>query len=106
VKEIIKYQTAAGVEPFNEWLKALEETVQAKVDAYVIRVASGLTRNVKSVGSGVFEIKIDFGPGYRVYFGQSGTKIIVLLLGGTKRRQNQDIQQAIDYWKDYRAKNP
>lgn len=63
MREIKKYQTAAGVEPFNEWLKELDWTAQAKIDAYVIRVARGATKNVKPVGQGVFEILIDYGPG-------------------------------------------
>ena len=70
MKSIKKYKTAAGVEPFNEWLHQLDWITQAKIDAYVIRTANGLVKNVEPVGEGVFEIKISYGPGYRVYFGQ------------------------------------
>ena len=59
---------------------------------------------MKSVGSGVFECKIDFGPGYRVYFGKDGERIVILLGGGTKQRQQNDIRQAIDRWEDYKQR--
>ncbi len=106
MRQIIKYQTSGGREPFSEWFERLDWVVQAKVDAYVIRVASGGAKgNVKSVGSGVYEIKLQIGPGYRVYFGLSGAEVILLLSGGDKGSQRRDIKTAIEYWKDYRAKN-
>jgi putative addiction module killer protein len=58
--------------------------------------------NVKSVGEGVLEYKIDFGPGYRIYFGRDGDKIVILLTGGTKKRQQRDVDTAKDYWRDYK----
>lgn len=58
--------------------------------------------DVKPVGEGVFETKLDFGPGYRIYFAREGTDIILLLGGGTKRRQSRDIEKAIGRWRDYR----
>ena len=58
--------------------------------------------NVKSVGEGVYEYKIDFGPGYRVYFGQVGDELVILVGGGSKKKQNQDIQMAKLYWKEYK----
>ena len=60
--------------------------------------------NTKSVGSGVFECRIDFGPGYRVYFGKDGNTLIILLGGGTKKRQQNDIQKAWKIWKDYKKR--
>ncbi|MDO8875633.1 MAG: addiction module killer protein [Pseudolabrys sp.] len=58
--------------------------------------------NVKSVGSGVLEYKVDFGPGYRVYFSRSAGKLLILLTGGTKKRQQRDIDAAIAFWQDYK----
>jgi putative addiction module killer protein len=58
--------------------------------------------NVKSVGEGVFECRIDFGPGYRVYLGQDGRTVVILLTGGTKKRQQRDVDAARNYWKDYK----
>jgi len=58
--------------------------------------------NVKSVGEGVLEYRIDFGPGYRVYFGRDGDTIVILLTGGTKKRQQRDIEAAHGYWQDYK----
>jgi putative addiction module killer protein len=62
----------------------------------------GNLANVKSVGEGVLEYKIDFGPGYRVYFGRDGDTLLILLTGGTKKRQQRDISAAIAYWQDYK----
>ena len=66
------------------------------------RLEQGNTSNVKGVGSGVFEMKIDFGPGYRVYFGKDGEEIVILLGGGTKKRQQRDIGRAQECWQDYK----
>lgn len=100
MKKIIHYLTAAGVDPFGEWLGKLEWQAQAKVDAYIVRVASGASRkNVASVGEGVFEIKIDTGPGYRVYFGEVGSQMILLLFGGNKGSQSKDILFARRLWR-------
>ena len=62
----------------------------------------GNTSNMKSVGAGVFELKVNFGPGYRVYFGKDGHEIVILLGGGTKNRQQRDIEAARDCWRDYK----
>jgi len=68
------------------------------------RLAGGNFSNVKGVGSGVFEIKIDFGPGYRVYFGKDGDRLVILLGGGVKKRQQRDIESAIANWQDYKRR--
>jgi len=67
-------------------------------------MAQGNFSNVKGVGGGVFEYRIGFGPGYRVYFGKEGDRVVVLLAGGTKRRQHRDIETALAYWQDYRRR--
>ena len=68
------------------------------------RLAQGNVSNVKGVGSGVFECRIDFGPGYRVYFGKDGERIVIILAGGTKKRQQQDIKAAAANWQDYKQR--
>jgi putative addiction module killer protein len=68
------------------------------------RLADGNTSNVKALGGGVSELKIDFGPGYRIYFGREGSEIIVLLGGGTKKRQQNDIAEALTRWTEYKGR--
>jgi putative addiction module killer protein len=70
----------------------------------ITRIAQGNLSNAKAVGGGVFEFKIDFGPGYRLYFGRDGERIIILLGGGTKKRQQRDIEAAIAHWRDYKRR--
>ena len=70
----------------------------------VIRLGQGNFSNVKGVGSGVFEYRIDFGPGYRIYLGKDGDRLVILLGGGTKKRQNTDIAMAIARWQDYKQR--
>lgn len=94
-----------GSEPFTEWHESLELKVQARVSAFIDRVASGGgKKNVRSLGDGVYEIKIDVGPGYRVYFGEDGKRIILLLVGGDKGTQSKDIATAKRYWRQYEKK--
>ena len=71
-----------------------------KVTTALYRVGLGNFSNVKGVGSGVYECRIDFGPGYRIYFGKEGARIVILLGGGTKQRQQNDIKLAIERWED------
>ena len=70
----------------------------------VLRIGLGNFSNVKGVGGGVFEFRISFGPGYRVYFGKDGEEIVILLGGGTKKRQEKDIQLALGRWEDYKQR--
>ncbi len=70
------------------------------------RLGQGNFSNVEGVGGGVFEYRIDFGPGYRVYFGKDGPKFVILLGGGTKKRQSRDISAAADAWIDYKRRKP
>jgi putative addiction module killer protein len=76
----------------------------AKVAVASIRMAHGNFSNVEGVGPGVFEYKVNFGPGYRIYFGKDGVRLILLLAGGSKKRQQRDIQIAIAHWQDYKQR--
>ena len=102
--EIRYYVAAAGDQPFAEWFADLDPTARAKVTRAIARMEQGNLSNVKSVGGGVLEYKIDFGPGYRVYFGREGETLVILLTGGTKKRQQRDIEAAIAYWQDYKRR--
>ena len=92
----------AGITFFG--LFSLNARAAAKVTAAIVRLENGNTSNVKSLGSGVYEYKINFGPGYRVYFAFDGKKIIILLAGGTKQRQAKDIATAKARWSDHKAR--
>jgi putative addiction module killer protein len=100
--EIRYYVAVDGHQPFAEWLAGLGPVTRAKVVRVIARMEQGNLANVKSVGEGVLEYKIDFGPGYRVYFARSGATLLILLTGGTKKRQQRDIDAAIFYWQDYK----
>ena len=99
----IRYYIASDVrQPFAEWFAATEVIARAKLTRAIVRLEQGNFSNVKSVGEGVFEYRVDFGPGYRVYFGQDGPRLVILLTGGTKKRQQRDIAAAHAYWQDYK----
>lgn len=104
-KEIQRYVTPNGRIPFTEWFYSLRDTkAQARITARLQRVEVGNLGDYRSVGEGVCELRIDYGPGYRIYFGQIGLTIVLLLCGGDKSTQEQDIRRAIEYWTDYRSK--
>lgn len=86
--------------PFRRWFETLDRKARAKVTIAVARVEQGNDSAIKSVGGGVCEIRIDWGPGYRVYVGFDGVTIVILLAGGTKQRQNRDIADAKAMWAD------
>jgi putative addiction module killer protein len=100
--EIRYYVAADGGQPFAEWFAELEADARAKVTRAIARLEQGNLSNVKSVGEGVLEYRIDFGPGYRVYFGSDGETLVILLTGGTKKRQQRDIKAAHAFWQDYK----
>jgi putative addiction module killer protein len=101
--EIAVYSTSAGAEPFTRWLDTLDGVAFAKVQVSLARLAAGNTSNVKNLGDGVSELKINFGPGYRVYFGWDGIQFVIMLGGGTKQRQSADIKRAKLLWSEYQA---
>src|SRR6195952_2721387 len=100
--DIRYYVAASGEEPFAEWFAELEAAASAKISRALVRLEQGNLSNVKSVREGVLEYRIDFGPGYRIYFGRDGETLVILLTGGTKRRQQGDIDAAHAYWQDYK----
>jgi putative addiction module killer protein len=102
VVEIREYLDLAGRSPFAEWFDSLNARAAAKITTALVRLEQGNFSNAKGVGAGVYECRIDFGPGYRVYFGKDGATLVIVLGGGSKKRQNRDIQSALDHWKDYK----
>ena len=103
-RDIQLYISPAGKIPFSRWFDSLrDEKAKTTINKRLNRVRLGNLGDYRSVGEGVCELKIDYGPGYRVYFGQVGTTIILLLCGGDKSSQEQDISLAIEYWNDYRS---
>jgi putative addiction module killer protein len=98
----IREYAVEGRSPFAEWFDALDAVTADRVDRYIRRLETGNFGAAKVVGEGVFELRLDFGPGYRVYFGRDGKTLIILLGGGSKRRQAADIAAAIARWKHYK----
>jgi len=98
------YLDEQGNKPFADWFDALDHTAAAKVTIALTRMEQGNFSNSKSVGFGVYEYKIDFGPGYRIYFGKDGDTLVILLGGGTKKRQSKDIAAAQSSWADYKRR--
>ena len=104
MNEVLEYLDEHGRSPFARWFRRLKAAPAAKVATALVRMEQGNLSTAKGVGSGVFETRIDFGPGYRIYFGKDGDRVIILLGGGTKQRQHRDIEAAKTRWKDYKRR--
>ena len=102
--EIREYVDDRGRSLFGLWFDDLDAGVATRVRTALARMEAGNLSNVRGVGSGVLEYRINVGPGYRVYFGRDGDTLIVLLGGGTKVRQQRDIERARDLWQEYRRR--
>jgi putative addiction module killer protein len=102
--QILEYLDAAGRNPYRNWFESLDAQAAAKVTVALTRIELGNLSNAKGVGAGVQEFRIDSGPGYRVYFGRDGDRLVILLAGGTKSRQQKDIARAQKRWADYRKR--
>jgi putative addiction module killer protein len=102
--DVREYLDRSGRSLYAEWFDSLDAQAAAKVAVAITRMGQGNFSNVKSVGSGVHECRIDFGPGYRVYFGKDGECLVILLGGGTKKRQQKDIHDAVVRWQDYKIR--
>jgi putative addiction module killer protein len=98
IKEFIEVNRS----PFGSWFDSLDAVTAARVDKYIRRLEAGNFGAAKALDEGIFELRLDFGPGYRVYYGRDGKTIIILLGGGSKRRQSADIAAAIERWKRFK----
>jgi len=101
---IKEYIDTDGQSRYAEWFQSLDARAAAKAATALVRMEQGNFSNVKGVGSGIFEYRMDFGPGYRIYFGKDGTEWVILLGGGTKRRQPRDIETARKLWREYKKR--
>jgi putative addiction module killer protein len=106
VLELRYYLATNGRSPFEEWFSGLDAAAGAKVTVAVARLEQGNLSNAKPVGEGVLEYRIDWGPGYRLYFGRDGNVLVILLTGGTKKHQQRDIETAKALWADYKRRKP
>jgi putative addiction module killer protein len=102
--EVREYLDAEGNSPYAKWFDRLNAVAAVKVTTATHRMEQGNFSNVKGVGAGVYEYRINFGPGYRIYFGKDGERLVILLAGGTKKRQEVDITAAKSHWRDYKRR--
>jgi len=104
-RKIELFITSTGRIPFEEWVRGLrDKTSKARVFSRIDRLRLGNFGDCKAVGAGVLELRIHFGPGFRVYFGIAGAHVVLLLCGGSKSSQQQDIATAVGYWKEYQSR--
>jgi putative addiction module killer protein len=104
-RDIRIFQNRRGREPFTEWVQSLSRQYRARVFARLDRVETGNFGDCKSVGDGVFELRLPFGAGYRIYFGEVSTTIVLLLCGGDKSSQKKDVVKAKVYWNIYQTEH-
>ena len=102
-KEILIYETEDGRAPFSEWMERQSKQVYGTVMTRLERVEMGNLGDHRGVGDGVLELRVDVGPGIRVYFGKDGERLVILLIAGTKKTQKRDIEMAKQFWRDYHA---
>lgn len=104
-RELREYLTETGRNPFREWLHSLrDQQARARIRVRLNRVRLGNLGDCKSLGEGVLELRMDFGPGYRVCLAQAGEVLVILLCGGDKRTQARDIKTAKEYWNAYKRR--
>ena len=101
---IKEYLDPEGRSPYAKWFNRLNAPAAARVVTALVRMEQGIFTKTKGIGEGVLECRIDFGPGYRIYFGRDGDRIVILLGGGTKKRQKKDIETAKNLWKEYKKR--
>ncbi len=103
--KVLIYESAGGEAPYSQWLDNLRDyQAVAKIEVRIRRIRLGNLGYCEPVGNGVCELKIDFGPGYRVYFGRIGSTVVVLLCGGDKKSQRRDIVKAKELWLDFKER--
>jgi putative addiction module killer protein len=106
-KTVKIYQDSSGKEPYRIWIRTFTDmTTKARIQQRIRRLEMGNFGDCKFVGLGVWELRLDFGPGYRVYYAEEGNKIIILLCGGNKKTQQRDIEKAQFYWQEYKGERP
>lgn len=104
-RQLEEYVTSEGRAPFAEWLSGLNDRrARAKIRVRLDRLSLGNFGDHRVLGGGLYELRIDYGPGYRIYLGEIGNRIVLLLTGGTKKAQQKDIDQAKDFWADFRRR--
>lgn len=104
--KVSDYLTDDGHDHFKEWLGNLaERQARARVVVRVQRMAVGNFGDCKPIADGVWELRIDYGPGYRVYYARTGGKLLLILVGGDKRKQQAEIETALEYWKNWNRRN-
>jgi putative addiction module killer protein len=104
VINVRQYIDRQGRNPFDRWFDKLDDNTQARITVALDRLERGNFSAAKGVGTGVFELRLDFGPGYRVYFGKGGETLVILLGGGSKKRQQSDIADAQMLWQEYKRR--
>lgn len=103
--EITEYTDEAGESPFSGWMRQVNDAqALARIDARIGRLVEGLFGDCKPVGEGVWELKVNWGPGYRVYYARAGRRVILILCAGDKRGQRTDIKRAIRLWQDWKRR--
>lgn len=101
-KKIVIFENDKGKKPFVEWLDVLDVSARARIEQRILRVSLGNYGDYKVLQSGIKELRFNFGSGYRVYFGEDGDTLVVLINGGDKSTQKKDIKKAIELWKEYK----
>jgi putative addiction module killer protein len=104
MSKLKQYRDDSNAVPYEAWESSLPSVIAARITKYVKRMENGNFGNSEPVGSGVSELKINLGPGYRVYYGLDGDTLVILLGGGSKKRQSRDIKDAIDSWMIYKQR--
>ena len=99
--DVLVFQNRSGDSPYREWLAALDMKTRQRIIARTDRMSRGQFGDVKALGADLYELRLFFGPGYRVYFGEHRGRLILILHGGDKSSQTRDIKKARDYWKNY-----
>ncbi|MDP3995087.1 MAG: type II toxin-antitoxin system RelE/ParE family toxin [bacterium] len=100
--EVRNYVTPSGNKPFQEWVKSIRDIrARTAIRERVYRLQRGILGDCKAIGQGIYESRIHFGPGYRLYIGRDAAVIVILLCGGDKRTQKRDIERAKTFWEDY-----
>jgi putative addiction module killer protein len=105
-QDVRVYSRSDGSEPFTDWLRSLRDgPARNRIRQRIARVRLGNFGDARSLGDGLFELRVHLGPGYRVYFGREGDRIVILLSGGDKGSQGRDIERAKGYWQDQRNRS-